>query len=320
MASAIPTENNENLLAAALSEMLGVMVEPAAAFPESENKISLFDYHDKTYSYGQVGGTALVPTTTVNTSRKKTENDIELYVKTLTGNVVTYNIDPNATIENLKSVIQDAEGIPPDQQRLIFSGKQLEDRRLLSNYGIKDECTLHSVRLLRGGQISILDPSSIDPPYDYDFTNINDNNKEFMRGGMKYARPCGWKRYAIKVLDKFENTVWLGQNNNPGEWPVSYHGTGHNEAKTIAMDGFDLTKGKRFAFGYGVYSTPDIKVAEKYAKRFTYKSDQYLVVLQNRVNPQTLLKVSADQTHRGEYWISPSDKDIRPYGICIRKL
>ena len=173
---------------------------------------------------------------------------------------------------------------------------------------------------LRGGGISILDPSSVDPRYDYDFTNINDKNKEFMRVGIKYARPCGWKRYAIKVLDKFENTVWLGQNNNPGEWPVSYHGTGRNEAKTIAMDGFDLTKGKRFVFGYGVYSTPDIKVAEKYAKRFTYKNNQYLVVLQNRVNPQTLLKLSANQTGVGEYWISPSDKGIRPYGLCIRKL
>lgn len=150
MASAIHTENNEALLAAALSKMLGVIVEPAAAFPESENKISLFDYHDKTYSYGQVGGTASPPTTTTTTTtvknyRKKAENDIEIYVQTLTGKIVTCYIDPNATIENLKEKISDAEGIPSDQQRLIFVGEELEDQRLLSDYGIRHECTLHWV-------------------------------------------------------------------------------------------------------------------------------------------------------------------------------
>ena len=145
MASAISAENNENLLAAALSGMLGVEVAPATASSDSENKISLFDYHDKTYSYGQVGGTALVPTTTAKSYRKKAENDIELYVKTLTGKIITCYIDPNATIENLKAKISDAEGIPSDQQRLIFVGEELEDQRLLSDYGIRHECTLHWV-------------------------------------------------------------------------------------------------------------------------------------------------------------------------------
>jgi hypothetical protein len=137
---------------------------------------------------------------------------------------------------------------------------------------------------------------------------------------MNYIRPCGWRRFAIKVSDKYENLIWLGQTNEPGEWPVSYHGTGFNRAKSIAMDGYDLTKGKRFAYGYGVYSTPDIKVAEKYAVQFFHEGHQYLVVLQNRVNPTSLIKISADRTSVGEYWLNSSDKDVRPYGICIRKL
>ncbi len=188
----------------------------------------------------------------------------------------------------------------------------------MCHYSLKS--VLHLVLRLRGGEQSILDPSSVDPRYDYDFTNLKDENTEFTRGGMKYVRPCGWKRYAIKVSDKFENAVWLGQSNNPGEWPVSYHGTGLHQAKTIAMDGYDLTKGKRFAFGHGVYSTPDINVAQKYAIKFSYQNDQYLVVLQNRVNPATLTKVSVEKTGIGEYWISPIDKDVRPYGVCIRKI
>jgi len=324
MASAVHTQNDGDLLTAAMSAVIGIHLESSAKCSESPNKISLFDHHDKTYSYGQVGDITSVPidpiTWTTKDIKKSTGNEFEIYVKTLTGKTITCYIDPNATIANFKSVIQDKEGIPSDQQRMIHAGKQLEDDRRLSDYRIHDNSTVHLVLRLRGGAPPILDSSSIDPRYDYDFTNLTDENKNFTRGGMNYVRPCGWKRFAIKVSDKFENLVWLGHTNNPEEWPVSYHGTGLNQAKTIAMDGYDLTKGKRFAFGRGVYSTPDINIAQKYAIKFSHENDQYLIVLQNRVNPTTLVKVSADQTGVGEYWISPSDKDVRPYGVCIRKL
>ncbi|XP_035715466.1 uncharacterized protein LOC118438812 isoform X2 [Folsomia candida] len=199
--------------------------------------------------------------------------------------------------------------------RLLYAGQVLEDCRRMSDYNIVNGSVIHCVLDLRGGSedpIKYIDENLRDPRFDYDFGKLNDDGLTFMRGPCEYKRPIGWTRHAFKVIDRFGDNVWLGLG-------VSYHGTNKDNVGSIAENGFLLCRGQRFLFGRGIYSTPDINVAERYATEFEHDGDTYKVVLQNRVNPAAVKVVPDSVTGAGEYWIVQDEYDIHAYGLLIKK-
>ena len=227
----------------------------------------------------------------------------------------------------------------PSQKVLDFLKKSIQMKDSdLERLGVQDKSTLHLISRLRGDGESVfsLDEKFLDLKYNFNFSKLKDDGKQYIRGGRKYIRPYGWNRVALNVKDKYEDTEWIGglrgTNRTKGvdkEWPVTYHGTSDTFAKQIVSSGYDLNKGKRFQYGRGIYSTPDPAVAEDYATAFEFEGQKYKVMLQNRVNMEVTDVVvgkyyirTGDSTSikSGVYFITAYEKSVRPYGILYKKI
>ncbi|XP_038077324.1 uncharacterized protein LOC119745173 [Patiria miniata] len=248
---------------------------------------------------------------------------------------ITLDVNINSTVADVREQAASKLGLPRRRLMLIFNGSQLEDHEEIKYLGIRGDCTIFGMKCSPGEQMGIfeLDPSNLDPQYDYDFTDKSDDGSTYLRGGQVYQRPYGWKRYAVKVHGEYENDTWLGEKgirtySSPGEWAVSYHGTEKRCVKPILEEGYKI--GSRERFGRAVYSSPNLeKIDEhRYTKKFTKDGKRYKFALQNRVDPNHLEVIPPEKTGYPDfpYWLCPMQDPengiyhVRPYGILTQEL
>ena len=312
--------SNLELLCAGFSAILGTNIVPQ----KNGAKVSIHDLFQQTY--------VMRPPSSVRVA-----SEFHVFVRKLTGTISTLigtiTVTEKSTVDDMKTAIQDQTGIPNEDMRLIFSGRQLEDGQTVKNYGLHHLDTVFVVLRLRGGGPPLpraLNTNELDPRFDYDFTDVKDDGKRYVRGGFEYKRPYGWKRIAVKVVGKYQNDDWLGPDGirtreARGEWPVSYHGTNMSNANMILKEGYK--QGPRALYGKGIYTSPNLEMVQRlYAQEFTHGGKTYKIVLQNRVNPDRLNGhleiIPASKTGVGaDYWLSPAyDNDVRPYGVLIREV
>ena len=158
---------------------------------------ALFGQRATPTSYGRPSSTSYSSSRALHTCLNVIpRGGMQLFVKTLTGKTVSIEVEEGESIEDVKAKIAEKEGIPPEQQRLIFGGQQLQDAKTLDDYDVGDDATLHLVLRLRGGHVfnNIISSASKKRAVDQDFVKehlvneLSDTDRELMNAFVRVSR------------------------------------------------------------------------------------------------------------------------------------
>ncbi len=316
--------SNLQIICAGFTEMFQIPIKTKAELEpgalQTATKITVNQLFELTYRV------TMSPTEAMVTLPSGADSIGHVIVKFLQGDTISVPVTHNSSVGYVQRSIAAHKGLNRKAIRLIYGGTtitqdgcddlELRERGIGPNDVIS--CIIGKVDAQSGltGMSLYIDDDLLDPSYDYDFTGMDDGTTKHMRGGYEYKRPCGWKRFALRVLGVYGDNAWLNSKIG-GDWPVSYHGIQLCDQPTETSS----SEKTRLIFGKGHYSSPSVLVAQKYGTEFTFQGIKYAMVLQNRVNPKTTRMLPQKETgDLDEYWITTNAEDIRAYSICIKKI
>ena len=217
---------------------------------------------------------------------------------------------------------------------LIYNRKINNVEKVLKNFNLKAESTSLLNNL-------ILSPSI----FDINFCKNEDEwpQKNLVRGGKRYYPPYGWIGIALNIKDRYKNSndkdknIWLGKKNSEGEWAVAYHGIGKGNVfkKVLNILNSNLKEGPGQLYKYnlnveknrdkynycgeGVYLSPNIKEAMKYAESIILGTNNlaFKFVIMARVNPEKIRSPGGSNA-QVDWILNGNEEEIRPYRLLIK--